>query len=201
MKKKNKLILLATLLLVEGGLLFHQFSEADNKQGPSLNLVETKTTSPTADRRDRVSVRLDLLRSGFPISKKPAKNIFQSLQPPPPTPRPMIKRPPPIMPPPPPKPRVVFPPPPSPQKQQGPTPEEIALGKAKEELSQFRYLGYLERGDEASAFLSRGNELYIVKHQEEIEDRFIVQALSVEFIVLHEKQTGTEVRHLLEKTN
>ena len=58
------------------------------------------------------------------------------------------------------------------------TPEELALQAGRQELAQFRYLGYLSRGGRDEAFLARGNTLHIAKTGETIEQRILVKAIS-----------------------
>src|SRR5207244_1165620 len=48
------------------------------------------------------------------------------------------------------------------------TPEELALQAGRQELAQFRYLGYLSRGGRDEAFLAKGNTLHIAKTGEMI---------------------------------
>ncbi|HET6370195.1 MAG TPA: hypothetical protein VFG95_03300, partial [Nitrospiria bacterium] len=73
------------------------------------------------------------------------------------------------------------------------TPEEIALARAREELAQFRYLGYLNKGGQESAFLSKGKDLFIVTVGEEVQGRFVLRELSSGFAVIHDKGSGAEV--------
>lgn len=88
---------------------------------------------------------------------------------------------------PPPAPAVaapVVPPPPS--------PEELAAQAARQELAQFRYLGYLSRDGNEQAFLSRGKELYIVRSDEMIEQRVRVKTVTPTGVTLQEPRSQVE---------
>src|SRR5438105_3066656 len=72
------------------------------------------------------------------------------------------------------------------------TPEELALQAGRQELAQFRYLGYLSRGGRDEAFLAKGNVLHIAKTGETIEQRILVKAISPSGVMLQETSTKTE---------
>ena len=101
------------------------------------------------------------------------KNIFAPIY---------IYRPPP--PPPPPPTPVVVPPPPS--------PEEVARAQAIAALSQFKYLGFLNKGGKSQGFFSRGAELYIVGKGDPVEGAFILKELDPNQAILKDRVTGVE---------
>ena len=72
------------------------------------------------------------------------------------------------------------------------TPEELALQAGRQELAQFRYLGYLSRGGRDEAFLAKGNTLHIAKTGETIEQRILVKAISPSGVMLQETATKAE---------
>src|SRR5438034_9477199 len=72
------------------------------------------------------------------------------------------------------------------------TPEEIALQAGRQELAQFRYLGYLSRGGRDEAFLAKGNTLHIAKTGETIEQRILVKAISPSGVMLQETSSKAE---------
>ena len=72
------------------------------------------------------------------------------------------------------------------------TPEELALQAGRQELAQFRYLGYLSRGGRDEAFLAKGNALHIAKTGETIDQRILVKAISPSGVMLQETSTKTE---------
>jgi hypothetical protein len=75
----------------------------------------------------------------------------------------------------------------------GPTPEELARQAGRQELSQYRYLGYLTRSGKDEAFLSKGKDLHIVKAGEVIDQRVLVKAIAPTGVTLQE--TASQVEH------
>ena len=73
-----------------------------------------------------------------------------------------------------------------------PSPEELAAEAARQELAQFRYLGYLSRDGGQQAFLSKGKELYIVRTDETIEQRVRVKAVTPTSVTLQEPRSQAE---------
>ncbi len=72
-------------------------------------------------------------------------------------------------------------------------PEELARQAGRQELSQYRYLGYLTRAGMDEAFLSRGKDLHIVKAGETINQRVLVKAITPTGVTLQE--TASQVEH------
>ena len=72
------------------------------------------------------------------------------------------------------------------------TPEELALQAGRQELAQFRYLGYLNRGGRDEAFLGKGNALHIAKTGERIEQRILVKAISPSGVMLQDTSSKAE---------
>ena len=72
------------------------------------------------------------------------------------------------------------------------TPEELAIQAGRQELAQFRYLGYLSRGGKAEAFLAKGNTLHIAKSGETIEQRILVKAVTPAGVTLQETSSHVE---------
>jgi hypothetical protein len=73
-----------------------------------------------------------------------------------------------------------------------PSPEELAAQAARQELAQFRYLGYLSRDGREEAFLSKGKELYIVRSDEMIEQRVLVKTVTATGVTLQEPRSRVE---------
>jgi hypothetical protein len=73
-----------------------------------------------------------------------------------------------------------------------PSPEELAAQAARQELAQFRYLGYLSRDGREEAFLSKGKELYIVRNDEMIEQRVLVKTVTATGVTLQEPRSRVE---------
>ena len=72
------------------------------------------------------------------------------------------------------------------------TPEELALQAARQELAQFRYLGYLNRSGRDEAFLGKGNTLHIAKTGETIEQRILVKTITPSGVMLQETSSKAE---------
>ena len=86
-------------------------------------------------------------------------------------------------------------PPAPPAAPPGPTPEELARVAGRQELSQYRYLGYLIRNGKDEAFLSKGSTLHIVKTGETIDQRVLVKAIAPTGVTLQE--TASQVEHTI----
>ena len=93
----------------------------------------------------------------------------------------------------PPSPLAMAVPPAPPAPPPGPTPEELARLAGRQELSQYRYLGYLIRNGKDEAFLSKGSTLHIVKTGETIDQRVLVKAIAPTGVTLQE--TASQVEH------
>jgi hypothetical protein len=89
-------------------------------------------------------------------------------------------------------PPFVPPPPPPP----GPSAAELAGQRAREQLNQFRFLGYLTKGGECQAFLTNGQAIYIVKQGEMVEGRVQVNKIEPETVILSTQvwETGNHVQ-------
>ncbi|HXC61503.1 MAG TPA: hypothetical protein VNV63_02400 [Nitrospiria bacterium] len=141
----------------------------------------TKVTSTRGEERRDLTLKFDLLNWKPPAPGAGLKNIFLPLyfEPPkPPAPPPTIPHAPP----------PTLPPPPAP-----PTPEEIAAEQARKELSEFRYIGYLNRGGKEQAFLSKDKNLFIVKLGDVITGTYILKDANNSSAVIQETQTKVEM--------
>jgi len=74
-----------------------------------------------------------------------------------------------------------------------PTPQELAADAARAELSKFRFLGYLTEKD-STLFLSKDNELFIVKKGDIIQKNYKVKEAKSNFVVMLDIATGVETR-------
>ncbi|MBL8075573.1 MAG: hypothetical protein JNL29_14490 [Nitrospira sp.] len=81
-------------------------------------------------------------------------------------------------------PAPVTPPPPSPEelaKQQ----EALRLQQLREQMAQYRYLGYVNQNGVQKAFLGKGRELYILQEGETLDGKFqvvLIEATSVKLL-------------------
>ncbi len=105
-------------------------------------------------------------------------------------------------------PPFVVPPPPS--VPAGPTPEELAAIAARqqhelrsrqvrEQMAQYRYLGYADRDGRQQAFLGKGTEIYILQRGDQLDGRFLVASINPTVVVLREGVTNLEARIELKK--
>jgi Tfp pilus assembly protein PilP len=66
--------------------------------------------------------------------------------------------------------------------------------KARQELGQFRYVGYLDKGGgKDQAFLSRGGESMTARRGETVQGHFYVKTISPSQVVIVELGTKLEV--------
>lgn len=98
----------------------------------------------------------------------PARDLFQAKRPPPPPVR-----------------SLAAPPPPPPK-----TPEELAAEAARAELAQFRLIGIVARGGRAQGFLMKGEQSFMVYAGDRAGDRFTVESITTEGVVLKDPRTG-----------
>jgi len=153
----------------------------------------TKGAVSTANKGEgegSMKLRTELLKPepASPLSE--TKNIFAPLvsRKPPPPPVPVRPRSSPPSPP-----SVALPPPPPPEIR-GPTPEELALAQARSELTEIRYLGFLDRGNgKREGFFSKRQEAVIAGQGETVFGHFMVKELSENLSVIEEAATHAEV--------
>src|SRR5581483_6304547 len=191
MDRKKKLFLI--LLAVWGGLLIYRFVFFEGTRTAPMKYIKgAVSTSNKGEGEGSMKLRTELLKPepASPLSE--TKNIFAPLSSPKPLPPPApIQRPAPGLPAPPPSP--VAPPPPPPEVR-GPTPEELALAQARTELTEIRYLGFLDRGNgRQEGFFSKRQEALIAAKGAIVFGHFIVKELSGNLAVIEEAATHAEV--------
>jgi hypothetical protein len=156
--RKRNLIILITLL-VAWGLIF-----AFRAPWRSPVRTEVRTTPATPLRMPAAQggglprLKRELLHLTPPAYPPEVQNIFGS---PPPPPPPQAAVTPPLAP--------AGPPPPDP---------------FQEEAKRLRYVGYLQAGEKAMAFITQGAEVHTVEVGATISDRFRVQAITEEAVLL-----------------
>lgn len=75
-----------------------------------------------------------------------------------------------------------------------PSLEQLALERAKRNLSQFRYLGFFSKGGEGNqAFLARGSKLFIVRRGDSVNDSIRIVGLTTDYVILREENTRVEM--------
>jgi hypothetical protein len=187
MDQKKKLLI--GLLVFWGALLFYRalFSE-DPQRAPMKYVKGAVQTAKREEGGSSMKIQTELLNQAPPPLPGEVKNIFAPIpSPKPPAPPvPVAPRP---LPPPPTAP--VLPPPPV---VTGPTPEELALARARAELAEIRYLGFLDRGNgKQEGFFSRRQETVIGEKGGLLFSRFLIRELSSSVAILADKETKAEV--------
>lgn len=94
--------------------------------------------------------------------------------------------------------------PPPVQPRSGPSPAELVAQRARQQLNQYRFLGYLTKGGESQAFLSTKNSeaVYIVKQGEKVEGAVQVRAIEPTAVVLsmRVRETGASIEETIPLT-
>jgi hypothetical protein len=177
MKPRTRWILLVILLSIWSGATVWVFTQYDEPQRASLTYMSGQKGRSQASQRkpgSDVKIELALLAAHRQRTEKgfgSPKNIFAAVFPgQATTPAGMANLPPVVQ----------------------PTPEELALQSGRQELAQFRYLGYLNRAGRSQAFLAKGNALLIVKAGETIEQRIFVKTITPSGVTLQETATRME---------
>jgi hypothetical protein len=85
----------------------------------------------------------------------------------------------------------------------GPTPEELAeqaarqqeelkLKQVREQMGQYRYLGYLNQQGVHKAFVGKGKDIYILRKGDTLDGKFLVASIDPATIKLREPSTSLE---------
>lgn len=85
----------------------------------------------------------------------------------------------------------------------GPTPEELAeqaarqqkelrLKQLREQMGQYRYLGYLSQQGMHKAFVGKGKDLYIIRKGDTLDGKFLVASIDPATVKLREPTTNLE---------
>ncbi len=193
MTNQQKGFVLVGLFVAWGGLTAYQMLESSEPTPNDLSSTTSHATSALP------SVKALSLNQSFPNSRLLAKfseprNIFaplglrkvvakKEIPAPPRSSRPNIPPTPPVP--------VVHSPGPA-----APSPADLAAQRARQQLNQFRFLGYLTKGGESQAFLTNGEAIYIVKQGEMLEGQVQVNKIEPEIIVLSTQilETGNQIQ-------
>lgn len=112
-----------------------------------------------------------------------------------------------VVPPPAPPLMVAAVPPPAPP---GPTPDELAeqaarqqealnLKQLREQMGQYRYLGYLSQQGVQKAFVGKGKDIYIIRKGDKLDGKFLVASIDPTTVNLRELSTSLETSIELKK--
>lgn len=174
-------VIMVCLLVLSVGYSFLKMP----RQKKVDKLTNTPGTTAAGPKRDAAQgpdtrVRLDLLQNnqgGFSGFKR---NLFTPVF------RDLSKLPPakPVIPPPPPPP----PPPPLP-------PPPPTISPMEQALSQFTFMGFLEKDQKKTIFLSQGKDIYLVKKGDKIANRY--EAVNITNDALTIKMSGSETEVII----
>ncbi|WP_447973538.1 hypothetical protein [Nitrospira sp. Kam-Ns4a] len=73
-----------------------------------------------------------------------------------------------------------------------PAPEVLAAQKAREQMAQYRFLGYLTQDGEDLVFLRKGQAIYLLKAGDMLEDRIQVKTIDATSVKLLHLPTRVE---------
>jgi len=177
MNENRKRMILVLLLALWGGIFLYEYYHQPEARHQPLKYRQGGLPQPGPSRGSAdTTIRLDLLQ-GAPQPLVITKNIFEPIH--------IYVPPPPKKELPPPPPVVVLPP--------APSPEEIARQQAMRNLSEFKYLGFLNKGaGKEQGFFSKGVDLFAVGIGETMPGGVILKELDPNQAVLKDKGTGVE---------
>ena len=144
------------------------------KYAPGTKGVSVQISGRSPDDK---KLRLDLLDREPPRFSGFRRNLFRPIFPeimklPPIAARPVLPLPAPPPPPPPPK-----------------TPAQLAM----EDMSRYTFLGYLQKGNRKTIFLTRDNEIILVKKGDKIAGKYEVATISDEALTINLLQNGEQI--------
>jgi len=185
MTNQQKGLLLVGLFVSWGGLTVYQMSDFSESSSSDFSSTMPQTYSTLPSVKD-LSLDQSFPNSRQMVTFSQPRNIFAPLG----FRKVMAKQTNPIAPP-----SVPSITPPS-QVPPVPSPSDLAAQRARQQLNQFQFLGYLTKGGESQAFLTNGQAIYIVKQGEMLEGQVQVNKIDPETIILSTQilETGNRVQ-------
>ena len=183
MTNQQKGLVLVGLLVAWGGMTVYQVSDFSGSNSSDFSSSVPQVSSSLPSVKD-LSLDQSFSNSRKIVTFSQPRDIFA-----PPGLRKVIE-----------KKNVSVTPPPSqtiaPPDPPPPSPADLAAQRARQQLNQFRFLGYLTKGGESQAFLTNGQAIYIVKQGEMLEGQIQVNKIEPETIVLSTQnwETGNQVQ-------
>jgi len=170
-------LLLVALLGIWVVIVVYQWGTPEKQKRVPLTYTKDSLAIETNQKEGEVlTLRLDLLEKSREVKWRKPKNIFRPIKIYKPTTTTTL----------PPIPEVYL-----------PSPEEIAAEKARQDLSRFKVLGFLNKGEYQEVFLSKDGELFIVRQGDMIQNRYRLKALyqeaNREGVILLDPNTNVEV--------
>ncbi|MFQ5456272.1 MAG: hypothetical protein ACE5EA_08740 [Nitrospirota bacterium] len=181
MSKENTKKILVLLLIIWGSLVGYRTITFEEPKRVPLKYEKGKSFVRGGDKKtindNALKVRFALLSDSNAISPGKPKDIFAPI---------IIKK---IEP----EKKVVLPQPLPIPEEILPTPEELEEKRVREELKNFRYLGYLNKKGEEQAFLAKDKDLFVVREKDRIIKDFFLKVIDKDSIIIQEKNTMIEI--------
>ncbi len=162
--QKRKLLILVALFGAWGLILALRSPWGTSTRPAVGGTVSTPQRTPAAQGGGLPRLKTELLRLPIPAYPPEVQNIFGTPPPPPPPPQAAL---------------TSAPPPPDP---------------FQEDAKRLRYIGFLQTGDKATAFIVRGTEVHTVEVGATFLGRFRVQAVMEDAVVLSSVTGDKQVR-------
>ncbi len=70
--------------------------------------------------------------------------------------------------------------------------QALKVKQAREQMAQFRYLGYLNQNGERKGFLGKGHDIYVVRQGDTLDGRFLVATIDVQAVTLRDTVQNLE---------
>ena len=70
--------------------------------------------------------------------------------------------------------------------------EELNLKQVREQMGQYRYLGYLSQQGVQKAFVGKGKDIYIIRKGDTLDGKFLVASIDPSIVKLREPTTSLE---------
>ena len=77
--------------------------------------------------------------------------------------------------------------------------EELKLQQVREQMGQYRYLGYLNQQGVQKAFMGKGKDIYILRTGDKLDGKFLVASIDPTTVKLKEPATSLETSIELKK--
>ena len=180
---RRKLILAVVLVIFAGAVVYAFLHQPPRRTVDKLKYstgmrAEAPRTAPGAP--DDKRLRLDLLDREMPRFSGFKRNIFRpifsgemKLASLPRTPA---------------KPQLPVPPPPAP-----PPPPPTPAQQAMEDVGRFTFLGFLQKENRKIIFLTRDNEIFLVKKGDKLAGKYDVTSITDEALTINLQATGEQI--------
>jgi len=181
---RRKLILVLVLVIFAGAAGYGYLHQPPRRTVEKLKYttgMRADVSRTASGAQDDKRLRLDLLDRDLPRFSGFKRNIF----------RPIFSgdMKPSVMPRNPVKPQLPVPLPPPPPPPVEPTPAQRAM----EDVGRFTFLGFLQKENSKTIFLSRDNEIFLVKKGDKLAGRYDVASITDEALTINLAATGEQI--------